>query len=185
MPAVTSQELQQILLNLNRPSMASLQAIVVPEMVRKHRETKEPNPFWGQTQVCMSVNGVLGAWNYENSVNRQRIREAQAETIQEVNEVADFVALPRDWGVRLVGTALVEYNERFYVEVKVQSEKSIYFINGQEASDSQFESLRQFLRQRSNEGRRQELERIVRVRDFRLDHVVGINMNGQHYFVEN
>jgi len=47
----------------------------IPDMVKKHRETKEPNPYFGRLRRICRRPGMLGA-KYENAVSRQRVAEA-------------------------------------------------------------------------------------------------------------
>jgi len=184
MATITRDELETMLRGLDRPLIATLLTDVEPEMVKKDRETKEPNPYLGRVRKQSRVNGIIGAWNYTNAVNNQRMRESDAETVEEVEAVPIFEALPRAWGERLTGTALVHHKGQYYVEVKVERAiETVYMIDGRPASEAEVEAIRRYLPKRENEGQRQEVEKIVVLRDYKLDSIKAVRVGGEQYDV--
>lgn len=184
MTTINKTELETMLRGLNRPLIATLLTDVEPGMVKKDRDTKEPNPYLGRVRKRSRVNGVIGAWNYGNAVNNQRVRESDAQTVEEVEAVPEFVPLPRAWGERLTGTALVHHKGQHYVEVKVERAiETVYVIDGEEATPEQIADLRRFLDKRDNEGQRQEVEKVIILRDYKLDSIKGVRVHGEQYDV--
>lgn len=159
------------------------------------------NPLYGLIKVAY-VNGTIN-WNYAAAVNRQREREAD-----DVEEVAEFHAEPRSWGKRLhdvmatksgknrllplvahipgqdmpENVTLEELQaipvENLYLEFKPgNSIEYHYFHNGKEISaDEAHAQMRD-----KNEGQRQEVENVVRVRDYKLVSIEQITIMGESY----
>jgi hypothetical protein len=131
---------------------------------------KTNNPYLGVIKKSR-INGVVN-FNYENSVNRQRVRE---------DSTPDFKAEERKWGKRINGTPVVEHKGKYYLEVKVERTLDTkYELNNEEVS---YESLKPFFYERSTG--RQELEKEVILRDFSLDNLKALKYNGQMYEVVN
>ena len=55
-------------------TIATIEAETVPDMVVKDRVTKVPNPYLGRVKKVSRVNGIVGGWNYTNSVDRKSTR---------------------------------------------------------------------------------------------------------------
>ena len=162
-------------------TIATIEAETVPDMVVKDRVTKVPNPYLGRVKKVSRVNGIVGGWNYTNSVNNQRIRESNAQTVEEVEAVPEFEALPRAWGERLPKTGLVQYKENFYVEVKVQNSlETEYFIDGVPATPEQVEELKKYFPKKT-EGARQQVEKPVILRDYAVENIKSVKMHGTLY----
>jgi hypothetical protein len=143
------------------------------------RMRKTGNPYVGAVKRSV-VNGLLN-WIYENAVNRQRIRENQP--FDGAGEVEHFTPHPRKWGTRLKRadgtiTPLVEHKGQFYLELKV--ERSLgheYRLAGKVLDRSLVEP---FLPDRE-EGARQEVENPVILRDYSVENVQQITMDGIVY----
>lgn len=169
MPTVAN--LRDYLMQLSRPTVCTLYTETEPAMVKKHRVTKEPNPYLGLVHKRATVNGMIGTWNYSRSVNRQRVLEEKEP---------DFVAFPRKWGNRLTGTALVEHNEQYYVEIKIERVLSVeYTILGQVASEEDTRAIKQYLSDQSDD--RQGLDDPITIRDYKLSSVKAIRVGGELY----
>lgn len=169
----------------SNPTIATLTTCTIPAMVKKDRETKQPNPFIGRVLKRSKVNGIVGGWNYASAVNRQRLREANPQTVAEVEAVPDFEALPRSWGTRVPNSGLVQHGNKYYVELKVErSLETTYLIDGQPATDKQLEELKKFLPKKS-ESTRQGVEKQIILRDYALESVVGVKMNGQYFAADH
>jgi len=183
MQIINSTELETMLRGLNKPLIVTLLTDVEPEMVKKDRETKEPNPFLGRVRKASRVNGIIGAWNYTNSVNNQRVRESDAETVEEVEAVPTFEALPRTWGERLTGTALVHHKGQHYVEIKVERAiETVYMVDGREATEAEVEQIKRYLPKKT-EGARQEVEKVIVLRDYKLESIKGLRVHGEQFNV--
>jgi hypothetical protein len=143
------------------------------------RLLKTGNPYVGTTKISR-VNGLLN-WIYENAVNNQRVRENQP--LDNAGEVEHFTALPRKWGVRVkrtdgTVTPLVEHNGKHYLEVKVQKSLGYeYRHNGATIDPAKVEP---FLPKRK-EGARQEVDNPVILRDYALENIQQITIDGIVY----
>lgn len=108
-----------------------------------------------------SVNGIIG-YNYENSVNYQRIRE---------NKPADFIPLDRSWGIH--DGALRFYKNEYYLSIKVEKASSFY-------EDDEGNKI-DFTEKKKKKSSRQGLKKEIIVRDYKLKHIKSIRMNGIQY----
>jgi hypothetical protein len=151
---------------------------------------KTGNPYFGRLVKRAHVNGVIG-WHYATAVNRQRDRERLATVPPQPEPPASspsplsthpspltphhFRAMPRTWGVRIQGTPLVHYEGKDYLEVKVQSVRYVYVLpDGAEVAP---ELVQPFLPMRKPS--RQELEKEVILRDYRLDNITAMIWGGE------
>ncbi len=161
----------ELVKNLKGALIVSLIAKTVPAM------RKTGNPFFSKQgkvwhprcHKIAYINAIIN-WKYANAVNNQRAREGNEDY---------FEPEPRKWGKRIKGTAWVEHKGRMYLEVKVQrSLGHKYFDNaGQEIPREQVEP---WLPKRK-EGARQEVDRPVILRDYALDSITQIKVNGEIY----
>jgi len=152
-------------------------------------------PLAGLVKVS-TVNGMIN-FNYENAVNRQRSREGNDEV---------FEAVSRKWGRRLYETpenetrrnprhlpfvaknwkeetiSVDEFNEipndELYLEMKVENSGDyIYMLNGVEIPKEQ---VAPYL-PKKKEGERQEVEKTVILRDYKIENVEQITIDGESY----
>lgn len=136
---------------------------------------KTGNPFVGKVVKISRVNGMLG-FNYSNSVNRQLEREG---------EVADFVAQPRKWGIRIEGTPLVEHEGNFYVEMKVEKSLGHRFEwtdNGTILDDKAIEDMKAFMPIKSSSSS-QGTDKEIILRDYKVASIIAITYRGHCYLV--
>lgn len=171
MPQITTEQLAELLANVRGAQMVSIVAKTIPTM------RKTDNPHWGNCFKLAHVNGVIG-WKYENSVNNQRIREEQPT--DESGAVLHFTAEPRTWGERL-HNPLVEKDGQFYLELKVQKSVQHQYQNNQGETIPHNE-VQPFLRTRG-ESKRQQVDKPVILRDYKLSNIKAINMEGTTYEV--
>lgn len=170
-------ELENTLANVNRPTIVTVWAEVVPDMYVKDQETGERNPYLGRTVKQSRVNGMI-CWTYAVSVNNQRQREANPQTVEEAHAVPVFIPEPRKWGERVPNTPLVNHKGKVYLELKVERVlETCYLIDGQTADP---EVLRPFLKTKQ-EGRRQEVAKPVVLRDYALENIKGIQFQGEYH----
>lgn len=165
METITKQELKDMLLNARRgANIVSIETETTPRM------RKTGNPYAGRLVKQSKINGMIN-WYYENSVNNQREREGKK---------TDFEAKPRQWGKRVKGTPLVEHKGRYYLEVKVENTYGKTYIDDQGNVVNQ-EEIEEFLYNSSSS--RQGVEDKVILRDYKLDSIQSITMNGKKYKV--
>lgn len=146
-----------------------------PKVLKKDRETGEPNPF-GEIVKVSRANGILG-FRYENSVNNQREREGGER---------DFVAEPRSWGQHVKRadgglSPLVEHKGRVYLEIKVERSlgSTYYDASGTERT---YAELRGIL-PKAKESSRQEVENPVILRDYALANIREIAIGGEEILI--
>lgn len=146
-------------------------ARVDPGCLVKHRETKVPFPYPGLTKVSR-VNGIIG-FRYTNSVNNQREREGLEK---------DFVAQPRKWGIHMYDgpnmTPLVFHKGKTYLEVKVQRVLDTRYEWQNRVIPA--EELEGYLPAK-RESSRQGVENLVILRDYDVNNIEEITMQGQTY----
>lgn len=145
--------------------------------------TDIPNPYRGKVHKVAHVNGVIN-WRYANAVNNQRMREGQP-TDDEGN-VEHFEALPRKWGQRISRddgtiTPLVEHKGRHYLELKVERSLGHEYRDG-EGNVYDDETINPWLRKRSKSARQMTDKEII-LRDYALDSINEIRMDGEVYQV--
>lgn len=173
---VSIKGLENKLRSINRTRIVSLSTETVPQM------RKTDNPFVGRIVKQSYVSGIIG-FRYERAVNGRRLKEAEPQTQADIEAVPEFEALPRSWGQHVEGTPLVEHKGTLYVEVAVQrSLAHQYIIDGLEASADELEQLKAFLPEKT-EGARQELDKPIVVRDYKLESVRQLVMDGLTYDV--
>lgn len=130
---------------------------------------KTGNPFSGVRKVS-HVNVCLG-FQYENSVNRQRGREEIAQ---------DFESAPRAWGTK-ISPMFIEHKGKLYLETKIERSLSTSYVDatGRELTS---EDVAPFLPKRSSSSR-QGVEKKVLIRDYAMDSIRSITINGESYKV--
>lgn len=165
MKRISQQQLQVLLRDIKGAQPATIVAVTTPTM------TKTDNPYMGRVNK-MQMTNIFINFIYENSVNRQRLRE---------DETPDFVAHPRKWGQRITGTPLVEHKGKFYLEAKVEKVfDSVYYIDGAQADTK---LLTPFLPTKHSNADHQGVEKEIIVRDYSLDNIREIKMLGEHYII--
>lgn len=118
-----------------------------------------------------TVNGIVN-YNYQDAVNRQRVREGLS---------ADFVSEPRTWGERVSGTPFILHNGQVYFTVKIQSTKQPVYVDA-EGNTILVDELRPHFYAKSNSSR-QGVEDEVVTRDYALGNITSLTLNGIHYIL--
>jgi hypothetical protein len=162
--AITVAELEAILASRKGATIATIVAETEPTM------KKTNNPFVGATKISR-VNGMIN-WHYENAVNKQREKEGHEEV---------FFSAPRQWGERIKRedgtlTPLVRHKGKAYLELKVQN--SLGYEYRHNGAVVPAEMINPFLPQKK-EGARQEVEKIIVLRDYALENIRQIVLDGQ------
>lgn len=167
---VDSSTLTDLLSNMRGAKFTTIQTRTEPKLLAKHPITGETNPFRGNIMKISRVNGMIG-WIYANSVNNQRTRE---------DLTPDFEPLPRKWGRRIPGSPLVEHQGALYIELKVERSLGHHYetLEGQEVDAA---TVEQYLPKRSHG--RQGIEKEVILRDYRLESIQSLKLNGTIYIL--
>lgn len=154
-----------------------LQTIKGARFARLVVETEPPlkggakSPVAGLLKKRSEINVCLNHV-YGNSVNNQRARE-------EGENAEYFEPAPRKWGMRIRGTTLVLHKDNYYLEVKVEKVyKTQYYLDNVAVAQCEIEG---FLQERNEpeRGGRQDVERPVILRDYKLSSVREIYVNGE------
>lgn len=161
-------ELQQMLTNLDRPLIATLAVETEVKIPKKHS--------LGRVSKRSIVNGVIGSWDYGTAVNRAILKDANPQSVEELKQVPVFTPGERRWGRRIPKSALVEHRDQYYLEIKVErSLKTEWFINGREATPQEVGLIKSCLPASSDSP--------VTLRDYRLDSIREIKVNGEVYLI--
>lgn len=145
---------------------------------------KTNNPYWDRERKVWTIrkitriNGQIN-WSYANAVNNQRNREQTP--LNELGEVERFIPAPRQWGERINGTPFVYHNNNFYLELKAQNVYSVEYVH-EDGHVVDVEELRQWI-PTHEEGKRQQVEHPVILRDYKVTNIVEIKFNKTTYQV--
>ncbi len=170
MPTISQAELISRLTSLHGATMVALIAETTPDLISPKKVEKEV----GIIRKRSHINGVIG-FIYGNSVNNQRAREADTS-------FEEFIPEPRKWGERLTGTPLVTHKGKTYVEVKIQKvSQTEYTLNGVVVDKYVVEP---YIRQKREEGKRQEVENPVILRDYAIPTIRQVRMGGEILDIE-
>jgi hypothetical protein len=184
---LTRDELKTVLINVRGAKPVTITARTKPDLVGGKK-----CPLVGLEKVAV-VNGLIN-FSYENSVNKQREREAE-----DIEEVETFHAEPRRWGSRLFtenkrmlplvhkvkhDNPYLTFNDlqalpadELLLELKVQ--KSLghqYLLNGEVIPNEEAEQYT-----RSSSAGRQGVEREVILRDYYLHNIEQVVMDGETF----
>lgn len=154
----------------NKTTIVTFAAKTIPPM----RKTK--NPYLGRVYKIARVNGIIGIWSYTNSVNLQRSRE---------DKESNFEAITRTWGARIPRTPFVAHKEKLYLETKVQKSSSVLYLDGKIATKKQLTHINKFLQKKEGESRRQQVDKEIVLRDYDLNNITHLQLNGEVYEIEN
>jgi hypothetical protein len=130
----------------------------------------EGRAILGEVYKRARVNGVVN-FRYQNSVNRQRTREAL---------VADFVAAERRWGSHVVGTPFIVHitkdgQRKMYLEMKVERSLGYEYLDAQ-GNEISKEQVNLYLPKKNDS--RQGVEKEVILRDYDVQNLTGVRING-------
>ena len=155
--------------NVNGTTAVSIDCITPVKMVKKHRETKEPNPYLGAMKI-QTKNGMIG-FDYGNSVNNQASRENKEErTTKE-----------RAWGILSPDRIFVYHNDTVYLQIKVQSVSNTVYKLGNKTID--YEAIKPYLSSISTSSSTQaDLDKEIIINDIKLINIK--NMRIMHKEIE-
>jgi hypothetical protein len=177
MRQINVKELAEVLESLRGATFTTIMARTKPDFVGGKK-----SPVANVYKIA-GVNGVIN-WSYGNAVNNERTRENKP--LNHSGNVEFFTPEPRKWGVRLTdgrGRLLptVEHKGNKYLELKVQKSLSYGYFD-QDGNKVDNEVVAPYLRQKV-EGRRQEVDRPVILRDYKLENIKAIRLFGEIYIV--
>jgi hypothetical protein len=159
--SLTLPQLKNRLLKVGKSQPVGMTTVTVPDM------RKKGNPYFGHVLKISELTAFVG-FRYSKAVNAQRVREDKKPT---------FESLPRAWGERIYKTPVVEYGEDFYLELKLQARRSqIRDIHTHEIIPPDL--ISKYLTP-IRKNKRQKLNREVVLRDYRLDHIAELRIDGQ------
>lgn len=134
---------------------------------------KKNNPYLGRVHKISKVNGIIGIWSYQNSVNRQRDKEGVEDF---------FVPIERRWGKRIPQSPFVEYQDKLYLEVRVNNSNFAYYLDNQLAPDSDVKLIESFIPEK-NESLRQMVDSPIVLRDYEICNITHLQMGGDIFEV--
>ena len=165
---ITVPQLAEILAKQNAATFVTFTALTEPEM------RKTGNPYAGKVRKLSRVNGVIG--DYESAVNRQLAREGNAQL--------HFTAQPRKWGVH-VSRALVEHKGGFYLSSRPLHSRPFWLlltdIGLMPVAKAMFDQWVPPYRPPTNQG----TEKAIEPRDYALDNIASLSMNGERFRVRH
>jgi len=170
---VTVSELANILSEFQGSTLVSFVTSTEVRMVKKHRETKEPNPYLGARKNKYAYKIIVG-FDYEKGVNRRLEKEGKT---------ADFTA--KDNWHTAVNAALstdVRTRSKLYLRYQYQADsvlKSEYIFNGKRISKQALEPYLSSSSAYSNQG----LDNPLAFQVVALDNIKQISFNGKTYRV--
>lgn len=141
-----------------------------------HPELKKTAPKELRDVVKISrINGIVN-FNYANAVNRQRYREGKE---------ADFTPKKRTWGTRLDGLPFVSHinkegQHKLYLEVKVERVISSEYHTNDGLLLEKYK-LTPFLKKKESNADYQGLDKEVVMRDFDINNIATVTIDGQSY----
>ncbi len=129
--------------------------------------TKTNNPFFGQVVKKSEINCQIN-FNYENGVNRVRIKE---------NKKPTFKAGPRQWGDR--DNCVVSHGDKKYLHVRVLSYVNVnFYLKGNKVSRTSFNEVSSFFAKKHNYSAQGVLpQHEVVIRDFDFESIDAVKMN--------
>jgi hypothetical protein len=158
-------------------TFATLETSTVPEM------RKTGNPFIGRVRkISKGLNVQIGAI-YENAVNRQAEREGNPDA-------GEFVAEKLAYGSWLVPHKIIEHKGAFQIRVTcnphMKPSEVIYTLDGEPVNDETLAEIKAFEPEKKGSGRQADfgVEREVVPRNYKLDSIVSIKINGTLYRIE-
>jgi len=160
--SVNKMELVRALMQLTSATPATFVAITEVKL-------NKSNPYFGRIQKKQRSN-VFVNFDYENSINKALIKEGKTP---------DFKAKPRAWGNRIPNTPLILHKNQYYLEARfLKHEPTVeYFLDGDAIEKEMIEDHLP----KVTESKQHGLEEAIIIRDFKIDSIHEITVNGTHY----
>jgi len=190
MKTLNLEQLQEKLMGLKGAPFATILARTTPQFVGG----KQCPMIQRGVRKLALVNVMIGSWSYENAVNNERLREGKPA--DETGAVEYFTPLERSWGkqlhneaAKLVGIIRHEKTDKktkvitvhYYLKTRIiKSLKYNYYdADGNHVPKAEAEK---YLPKRT-EGRRQQVDKPVRERDYTMQNIKTIWMEGEAYAI--
>lgn len=161
---VTREQLVAELAKLTSPTIVVLETLTDPTMRKK--AGGNVNPYWKKAKTLARVRGMLGG-RYEGAVNRAA-KKADPDA-------AKIRTGSRKWGARRTDAPLVDYRGHVYLDFHLKTALRIEYCKAGNLHRIDDRELRPFLRGR--------LDVPVHWRNYRLDHVREVRINGTTFVV--
>jgi len=167
MPEMSAQEFVNMLIERHGATALTLHSTTDQKSKLRAAFLRENGPVFKQSRT----NGMIN-YRYEDSVNRQRVREGKE---------ADFEVSERTWGERVPFTPFVTHHGRLYVTMKVQSAKTPKYVDGPGEDANEIDKpAAEHWYARSNSSRQDVDDEIIH-REFRIDHLTAVTMQSQTF----
>jgi len=168
MKQLTYTELIEQLNSFNGVTFVSCSIQTEPRLKKGGRAGCPHNPYFGSITKEVKLNGAVG-FDYTNSVNNQRLRE---------DNITEFEAKPRAWGVLMEGRKFVEHKDTYYLQLKIENSTTpVYKFDGEVIDKSELKTWLPKKRTSST----QEVEKEVIIRDIKLSNIKTITFNKDTY----
>lgn len=162
----TQSDLVKFFDNNTKPMKANIVTRTPVKMNKKDVATKQiANPH-GAVYKVQTIAVELNA-NYEIKVNTERMLEGKEQ---------DFEVEQRKWGVRVNGS-IVEKNGQFYLNTIEEEKIGTPTYETATGEKVEYDALKPFI-PAYNPVAKQGLESDVKVRAFKLEHVIGVFVPG-------
>lgn len=193
MKLITETVLVEMLSTFTGASYVNVITKTSPEMVKKNRETKEPNPYLGRIARMAERYGMLGA-SYERVINNERARDAIAREGTDLDDgtpVPEFhaEAMWNGKGEHVNGSkCLLRHKDTgrlymiFYPARKESVKEDVWTCDGEEIS---VELLKPYLPPVRTDSGRQGTEHLVGWRVVAIENVVQLLLKGETYIVSH
>jgi hypothetical protein len=174
---MTKNQLVNTIKGIKGNTFATLETSTEPAM------RKTGNPYVGRVRkISKGLNVSIGAI-YENSVNRQAGREGNPDA-------GEFVAEKLAYGQWLVPHKIIEHKGELQIRVTcnphMKPTEVYYTVDGERATDEVTAEIKSFEPEKKSATRQSDfgVHREVVPRNFKLESITGITVNGTHYKIE-
>jgi len=176
METITTSQLKNKLSNIKACTAIAIETETYPKMLKKDRNTGEPNPFEEIGIVKVGTMAGLIGCSYENGVNNQLGRE---------DKELVFEAKSRKWGELMDNKVMVVHTPKgketkYYLQMLVKSARTPIYTDGTETIP--VAELRGVLPTKSEPKTQDALDKKVILRDIAIDNIKVIRIGGEEYF---
>ena len=178
MQNISTIQLRDKLADLRASTAIAIETETVPKMLKKDRDTKEPNPYIETGIVKIGTMAGLIGCSYSNSVNNQLGRE---------DKELVFEAENRKWGTLMDNKNLVIHTPKgqekavYYLQILVKSAQKPIYTDGTNEID--VTELNGVLTKKVDPKTQKDLDKKIVLRDIKLGNIKVIRMLGETYNV--
>ena len=174
---LTKDQLVATIAAVKGTTFATLETSTEPAM------RKTGNPYVGRVRkISKGLNVQIGAI-YENAVNRQAGREGNPDA-------GEFVAEKLAYGSWLVPHKIIEHKGEYQIRVTcnphMKPTEVVYTLDGEPVSAETLAEIKSFEPDKKSSGRQEAfgVEREVVPRNYKLESITSIKINGTLYRIE-